>query len=129
MMTEATMGDLKACDPRLNSVFSALQSIEHDLSLPLMLTIVAIAREPGLSINDLADRVGVPQQTASRYVSILQGRYQSASGSETKFARRPFVSWEVGSGDPRRRALFLTSSALAWLETLLSQIYKLETAL
>src|SRR3712207_1175686 len=94
---------------RLDALLKALRSIEIDLSLPLLLTLVAVARDPGISINELSERIGVPQQTASRYVAILQGRYQTPAGGENAFTTNPLLSLEISTSDPRRRALFLTS--------------------
>lgn len=108
---------------RLDALFQALSSIEADLSLPLLLTLVAVGRFPSLSINDLSDRIGVPQQTASRYVAILQGRYQIAGGSANTFSRNPLVTLEVSSDDPRRRALFLTPHGKARLVALMDKLY------
>ena len=91
---------------RLDEAFSLLVSVE-ELSTPLALALLAIAREPGLSINQLGDRLRVPQQTASRYAAQLQGRYQSSSTVD--FARNPLLSLEVSAHDPRSRALYLTA--------------------
>jgi DNA-binding MarR family transcriptional regulator len=110
---------------RLDAVLAALRSMASDLSLPLLITLVAIARDPGLSINELADRIQVPQQTASRYVAILQGRYQMAGGGNT-FANEPLLSLEVSVNDPRRRALYLTPQGKARLEDILWALYSME---
>lgn len=83
-----------------------LKLIESDLGAQLTLTLAVIGCEPGLSINELSDRLGSPQQTASRYVAVLQGRYESPHTSS--FARTPLLTLEVSQEDPRRRALFLT---------------------
>jgi DNA-binding MarR family transcriptional regulator len=111
---------------RLDAVLAALRSLGGDLSLPLLVTLVAIARDPGLSINELSDRIEVPQQTASRYVAILQGRYQMASGSANPFAGQPLVSLEVSANDPRRRALFLTPQGRTRLADILEKLYTVE---
>jgi DNA-binding MarR family transcriptional regulator len=108
---------------RLDAVLRALRSVGGDLSLPLLMTLVAIAREPGLSINDLVDRIQVPQQTASRYVAILQGRYKIPGGAENTFGNGPLVSLQVSIDDPRRRALFLTSHGKRRLVRVLANLY------
>jgi DNA-binding MarR family transcriptional regulator len=67
--------------------------------------LVAIAAEPGISVNELAQRIDVPQQSASRYVSVLLGRYQDPmAGPQTRI----LVEQRISEEDPRRRALFLT---------------------
>jgi DNA-binding MarR family transcriptional regulator len=123
------MGDYPLSKPatkRLDAVLAALRSLGSDLSLPLLVTLVAIARDPGLSINDLSDRIEVPQQTASRYVAILQGRYQLASGSANPFAGQPLLSLQVSANDPRRRALFLTPQGRTRLADILEKLYAVE---
>lgn len=93
-------------DARLEGAFRLLRSLQPDLNLSLAVTLLAVAREPGLSVNELADRVSAPQQTVSRYVAILQGRYELL-GDES-FAPHPLLTLEVSAQDPRRRAIFLT---------------------
>ncbi len=79
--------------------------LQSELNLPQLVALLSVAIEPGLSVNDLADRVAVPQQTASRYVAVLLGRYESASGQGPRHA---LISQGVNDEDPRKRALFLT---------------------
>jgi DNA-binding MarR family transcriptional regulator len=102
-------------------LFRILKSIETDLNLSLALALVAVAREPGLSVNELAERLDVPQQTASRYAAILQGRYDLPESESNKLTRNPFLSLEVNAHDPRRRALYLTSYGKRWLGRILRQ--------
>jgi DNA-binding MarR family transcriptional regulator len=111
---------------RLSAVFDALAPVESDLGLPLLLTLLAIAKRPGLSINDLAELISVPQQTASRYVAILQGRYQSPGQIENAFVRNPLVSFEVSAEDPRRRALYLSARGEARVSEFLEKLDKKE---
>ena len=105
---------------RLDSLCRLLRSLEPDLNLGLALTLVSVAREPGISVNELADRIDVPQQTASRYAAILQGRYELPGGDLSIFARNPLLSLEVSAQDPRRRALFLTPHGRKRLERIFS---------
>ena len=105
-------------DNRIEAVFSLLRSLEPDLSLPLALTLFAIAREPGLSIGELAERIDVPQQTASRYVAVLQGRYELSS-TGIDFSRNPLISLQISQDDPRKRALFLTLDGAARVRQIL----------
>ena len=76
-----------------------------ELSLPQLTALLTIALRPGLSVNDLADDNGFTQQTASRYVSVLSGRYQAFDSGEPS---EPLVTLSVNEADPRRRALHLT---------------------
>lgn len=82
----------------------ALRPLRDQLYLAHMTSLLAIAAEPGLSVNELADRVGIPQPSASRFVSILLGRYQSPDTAPPI----PLIVQAVSSDDPRRRALFLS---------------------
>ncbi|WP_288142168.1 MarR family winged helix-turn-helix transcriptional regulator [Mesorhizobium sp.] len=87
---------------RLNS---ALRPVRDQLNLAHLASLLTIAAEPGLSVNDLAERVAVPQPSASRFVSVLIGRYQSSDGVPPI----PLIAQEVSTDDPRRRALFLNA--------------------
>jgi DNA-binding MarR family transcriptional regulator len=101
----------------LERVITLMRSVE-ELTLPLALTLLAVAREPGLSVNQLAERIGAPQQTASRYAAILQGRYES-SGAALNLADAPLLVLEVSADDPRKRALFLTRQGQKRLASIL----------
>src|SRR5476651_459933 len=91
---------------QLANLQSALLAAMDTLSLPQVVALLAVALEPGLSINDLADRTGLTQQSASRHASVLLGRQQN--WLYTKLPE-PFMKQEINSDDPRKRALFLTS--------------------
>lgn len=106
------MGNHKLDPAQINNVFSLLRSLEPDLNLPLAVTLIAIAREPGLSVGELGERIGSPQQTTSRYVAILQGRYETNPSGEGGFSRNPLISLEISKQDPRKRALFLTDNGV-----------------
>jgi DNA-binding MarR family transcriptional regulator len=108
---------------QLEAALTALRSIGSDLSLPLLITLLAVARAPGLSVNELAERIQVPQQTASRYVAVLQGRYQIAGSNEITFAGKPLISLQVSASDPRRRALFLTRYGETRLARFIEDLY------
>lgn len=102
----------------LQTMQSALATVQGDVSLPQLVALLTVAVEPGLSVNDLADRTGSPQQTASRYVSILLGRYETAAGSGPS---QPLISQGVSNDDPRKRALFLTEAGAQLVSHLLPQ--------
>jgi DNA-binding MarR family transcriptional regulator len=103
---------------QINDVLKLLRALEPDLNLPLALTLLSIAREPGLSIGELAARNNVPQQTASRYVAVLQGRYEN-SGDVGSFSRNPLVSIEINQNDPRKRAVYLTEDGTKRVKVIL----------
>jgi len=105
---------------RLAAIFSALANCQSELSLPQVLALLAIARTPGLSVNDLAERLDQPQQTVSRHVSVLLGRYQM---SETVLPR-VFIRQEVSTIDPRSRALFLAAEGETLLKALVADTAK-----
>ncbi len=107
---------------RLTRLEEALQSLEPEMTLPLLQTLLAIARSPGMSVNELADRMGSPQQSASRYVAILSGRYQSPASAST-WLSKPLLRFAIPEDDPRRRALFLTDLGAEKVNLFLSSIY------
>ncbi len=88
---------------RLVALRAALLPLQEQISLAQLVSLLTIAAEPGLSVQGLADRMGAPQASASRYVSVLLARYQGPGEKPPK----PFIKQEVSTDDPRRRALFL----------------------
>ena len=104
----------------LSEIENLLLHVESDLGLPLILTLVIVARHPGLSVTELAERLGAPQQTASRYVGSLKGRYETPGMPLTMSASQSLLALEVNQFDPRRRALFLTPSGKKRINSLLS---------
>lgn len=94
---------------------AVLAAVPQGLGLGPLGALLAVAVEAGLSVNDLAERIGAPQQTASRYVAQLMGRYQESAEPPV-----PLLEQRVSVDDPRRRALFLTSDGLAAVETLVA---------
>lgn len=102
---------------RLDVVFAALRPWQGALTLSQVLALIAIARHPGLSVNELAERLDQPQQTVSRHVSVLLGRYQT---SET-VVPRVLIRQEVSASDPRSRALFLAPEGHTLLKTLAAE--------
>lgn len=102
---------------RLDAVFGALRPWQSAINLAQTLALIAIARTPGLSVNELAEKLDQPQQTVSRHVSVLLGRYQT---SET-IVPTVFIRQEVNASDPRSRALFLEPEGEALLKALVSE--------
>jgi DNA-binding MarR family transcriptional regulator len=107
---------------QLVALANALRPLQADLSLSQLLALIAIAVEPGLSVNELADRLNIPQQTASRHVAGLLGRYQlaSAEAADARSKMDPLIKQEINSEDPRRRALFLSDDGQQLLEKFVS---------
>ncbi|RFC64782.1 hypothetical protein DY251_18640 [Mesorhizobium denitrificans] len=93
---------------------AALQPVQDQLSLAHLVSLLTVATHPGLSVNELAERVGAPQATASRYVSVLLGRYQGQGTPPPK----PLIAQEISPDDPRKRALFLSQDG----QELVSQV-------
>jgi len=91
---------------KLQAFYLALGVVGDELSLPVLRALLAIAIRPGLSVNELADDLGVPQQSASRYASILLGRYESPVAKGTQ----SLITQEVNPNEPRKRALYLTAT-------------------
>lgn len=95
------MAEERNSRPRLPEV---LKPVQEQLGLSSFLAFLAIAEAPGMSVNELAEAISVPQSSASRYVSILLGRYQQPDAP----LPLPLISQEISAEDPRRRALFVT---------------------
>jgi len=93
---------------RLKALRDALAPIQTSVNLPMLMALLSLAVEPGLSVNELADRTGTSQQTASRHASILMGRYESEFLNAAN--GKPLIAQEIHPVDPRKRALFLTDA-------------------
>lgn len=115
---------MSSAQTRLRKLFKAMSGMESEMSLPLLNTLLAVAVTPGISVNDLAELIRVPQQTASRYVSILQGRYQTLGSTENIFMETPLLEIGISMDDPRKRAVELTAHGKARVEQLLKDIYE-----
>lgn len=93
----------------------ALLGVQSELSLPQLIALLTIGEEPGLSVNELAGRLGIPQQSASRHVSALLGRYQILDSSKAPVA---YIDQSISETDPRKRALFLNSDGHAMIASI-----------
>lgn len=91
----------------LAALRASLAEVQDLLSLPQLVALLCVGIEPGLSVNELAERMGIPQQTASRYASVLLGRYDSPSSTTLK---EPLLVQGVSQRDPRSRTLHLTDA-------------------
>lgn len=104
---------------RLAALSHALAPWQTVLSISQVLALTAIAQTPGLSVNELAENLGLPQQTVSRHVAILLGRYQTAP-DQPPATLATLIRQEISASDPRRRALFLSDDGVALLKALAS---------
>jgi DNA-binding MarR family transcriptional regulator len=107
---------------RLEALEAGLKAAGPDLSIPLLRTLIAVYLNPNLSVNELADLIDIPQQTASRYVAILQGRYRNLESSSA-LARSPLLSQRASTADLRRYELALTSRGVAKLSSILDEVF------
>jgi len=101
---------------RLDAIFKALTKWQAEISLPQALALIVIAKNPGLSVNELAEKLDQPQQTVSRHVSVLLGRYQTSES----IVPRAFIRQEINVNDPRSRALFLVPDGQSFLKALVA---------
>ncbi|MDY0885378.1 MarR family winged helix-turn-helix transcriptional regulator [Dongia soli] len=105
---------------KLAQLRAGLETVQSELSLQQLIALIAIASRPGLSVNELAEELNLPQQTASRYVSILLGRYQNVSNTVPV----PLITQQINDEDPRKRALLLTEQGQQRLNRLLEAMNK-----
>jgi DNA-binding MarR family transcriptional regulator len=110
----------------LAALVRALEPLQSQMGLPQLLALCRIAVDPGLSVNDLAERLNCPQQSASRYVSALLGRYErlDAGSGETDVGTKfePLIMQEISQNDPRKRALFVSEQGYDVLKNVLLQM-------
>ncbi|WP_116091841.1 MarR family transcriptional regulator [Sphingomonas crusticola] len=104
---------------RMAPLRDALLEVQNALSLAQLVALVTIAMEPGLSVNDLAERLRIPQQSASRYVAALAGRYQPLLAESSL---DPLIVQTINESDPRKRALFLTPAGRQLMSSMSSAV-------
>lgn len=113
------MGD-KAFSPAearfLGHLQSQLSAVEA-LGLPPLICLLAIAQDEGLSVTELSERTGSPQQSVSRYVSMLLARYQL---DVTTTPPPALIEQRINPADPRKRALYLSDGGRDVIRALLS---------
>lgn len=104
----------------LERVFGALLGIPDALGLPHLVCLLAIDARPGLSVNELASMTSYPQQSVSRYIALLLGRYENAVGPSLT---EPLVDQSISATDPRKRALKLTPAGHALVQDFIGSIF------
>jgi DNA-binding MarR family transcriptional regulator len=107
---------------QLEALDAGLREAGPDLNIPSMRILIAVAIQPHLSIIELARKLGIRQQTVSRYVAYLQGRYQTAA-SRRGFAREPLLGNRPDWTDGRRYELVLTPTGAVRLDAILKAVY------
>jgi DNA-binding MarR family transcriptional regulator len=105
--------------PEALAIRDALLALHKQMSLSQLVALLTIHSYPGLSVNDLADALDVPQQSASRHVAFLTGRYQLEPADQPPEA---FVMQQINHNDPRSRALYLTDEGLSLVNKFLCAI-------
>jgi len=112
----AAEGRRLAIDPdaipvdRLMHILEIFRELDPDMPIQYALSFLTLARNPGLSIRDLADRLGVAQSSASRNVAALSAWHSF---------RKPGHDLVVAQEDPRerrRKVVTLTAKGEALLE-------------
>lgn len=100
-----------------DELLHALRPLADGLTLTQLIVLLAIAANPRLSVNELAEKTGLSQTVVSRTTVGMTARPGSAGG-----APRQFVEKSVHEANPRMRSLELTSEAKALIETTLSRL-------
>jgi DNA-binding MarR family transcriptional regulator len=104
---------------QIRALISAIRPMADRISLPQLVALLIIGSEPGLSVNELAEKLDVPQQTASRYASYLMGRYESPAYGPLPEA---LLTQEINPSDPRSRSLQLTEAGMALVHSILTTL-------
>ena len=83
-----------------------LTPLVTSIGLPQLVVLLAIAERPGVSVSGVAEMTNLPQQSASRAISMLSGRYELPSGQPME----PLIEQAVNVDDPRKRSLTLNAA-------------------
>ncbi|MEM7444597.1 MAG: MarR family winged helix-turn-helix transcriptional regulator [Pseudomonadota bacterium] len=79
---------------RLMRAMEVFRELDPDMPIQYALSFLTLARNPGLSIRDLSERLGIAQSSASRNVAAL---------SEWHSFRKPGHNLVQAKEDPRER--------------------------
>lgn len=107
--------------PIVRGLSKTLSQLDRNLSVPQIKMLLEIAMAPGLSVNEMSERTSIPQQTVSRNLGILQGRYMPV-GADAGYQPKTLISMTISTDDPRRRALYLTEDGAAVVSLLINGI-------
>lgn len=100
-----TMSNLSDDEIRsLKALRNVLSHVGDRMTLQTLAALVTVAVKPGLSVNELSEEINVPQQSGSRYASILLGRYKDVLSERQ---RAPLVEQTVNDKEPQKRSLYL----------------------
>lgn len=93
-------------------VLEAFRTLDPDLPIQYALSLMTIAQNEGMSIGELAERLGIAQSSASRNVAALS-RWHSFGK-----AGLDLVSAQEDPRERRRKVVALTDKGRAFLEAL-----------
>jgi len=93
-------------------VLEAFRTLDPDLPIQYALSFMTIAQNEGISIGELADRLGIAQSSASRNVAALS-RWHSFGK-----AGLDLVSAQEDPRERRRKVVALTDKGRAFLDEL-----------
>lgn len=92
--TAENLGDGEISTDRLMRALEVFRELDPDMPIQYALSFLTLARNPGLSIRDLSERLGIAQSSASRNVAAL---------SEWHSFRKPGHDLIQAKEDPRER--------------------------
>jgi DNA-binding MarR family transcriptional regulator len=114
---------------RVWRTIDVFRDIDRDMSVEEIRAFLTISRKQGLSVQDLADELGVPQSSASRYVKALSAGRRSQWGGKIGFVEAQLefqsggyglVEQRVNEMEPRKRSLVLTDQGHATVRRILA---------
>lgn len=104
----------------VTKVMAAFRALDPDLPIQYALSFLTIAENEGLSIGELAERLGIAQSSASRNVAALS-RWHSFGK-----AGLDLVQAVEDPSERRRKVVTLTDRGRAFLDTLASIVTPVE---
>lgn len=120
--TAADSGEVST--DQLMRALEVFRELDPDMPIQYALSFLTLARNPGLSIRDLSERLGIAQSSASRNVAAL---------SEWHSFRKPGHDLIQAKEDPRERRRKIVTptpkgeALLARLESIMNGVDKGET--
>jgi DNA-binding MarR family transcriptional regulator len=101
---------------RLIKLLAEVRKIDGEMQAQTLMTLLMIARAPGISQVEIADKLDISKSTVSRNVTALSD-YKNQRSSKGGYG---FVTQRVDPNNRRYRQLFLTPEGQAAVQNLVA---------
>lgn len=129
LMEPLDPAELNAVD-HIWQTLDGLRGTSGDLSAGEIRAFLAIARRQGISVQELATDLGIPQSTASRYVKALGPGWRwskdFAKGGTVnlQFGGVGLIEQHINSNEPRKHSLVLSEHGHTVVTSIVAKLHE-----